>query len=107
MALSNGTVKLSPQEEQEMREGMALYEMTQSTGWKIVEQWFKDRAFHTWADPKETNNAVEWQWRELNAFHASNNAREIIEAITQVISRSEYLQKLQSGEIKQKGNMRF
>lgn len=92
-------VQLPPEEEKEMREGMALYEMTQSVGWKIVEQWLTDRAYHTWADPKETKDATDWQWRELNAFHASNNAKELLEAITRAIGRSEQLQKIAAGEI--------
>jgi hypothetical protein len=100
-------VQLPPQEEQEMREGMALYELTQSAGWKIVERWLNDRAFHTWADPRETEGAQQWQWRELNAFHASNNAKELVEAITQAISRAEYLQKVASGEIKNRAGTRL
>lgn len=105
-----GISKITPQDEQEMREGMELYEMTQSAGWRIVEQWFKDRAFHTWVDPRQiegVQTAQEWQWRELNAFHASNNAKELLEQIARVISRSEYLQKLKSGEIKQRTGMKF
>src|SRR6266849_3400923 len=93
--------QLSPEEEKEMREGMSLYEMTQSAGWKIVEQWLTDRAYHTWVDPRQLEGADamrEWQFRELNAFHASNNAVELLEAIARVVSRSEALQKIKSGE---------
>ena len=103
-------VALPPEQEKEMREGMALYEMTQSEGLRIVSQWLTDRAFHTWVDPRtiDTAEAVQqWQFRELNAFHASNNAKELIDAIENAISRSTYLQKIASGEIKQPGKMRM
>lgn len=92
-------IKLSPQDEQEMREGMALYEMTQSAGFAVLRKWLEDRAYHTWADPRETNNPQEWQWRELNTFYASNNAKELLESIAAAVNRSEYLQKVQAGEI--------
>lgn len=102
-------VSLPPEQEKEMREGMALYEMTQSEGWKIVAQWLSDRAFHTWVDPRQidTPDAMQqWQFRELNAFHASNNAKELIDAIENAISRAEYLQKVASGEIKAAARMK-
>ncbi len=103
---SKQKVQLPEDQEKVMREGMALYEMTQSEGWKIVSQWLSDRAFHTWVDPRTIEGADaagQWQFRELNAFHASNNAKELLDSIAQAISQSEYLQKVASGEIKQKG----
>ncbi len=106
----NTNTVLTPEEEKEMRDGMALYEMTQTAGWKVIEQWFIDRSIHTWVNPMEIEGAqaaMEWQWRELNAFHASNNAKNLLESITNVISRSEYLQKVKSGEIKAAGRMKL
>jgi hypothetical protein len=66
----------------------------------------EDMSFHTWVDPRDIEGAVdsqkEWMWRELNAFHAANNAKEIVENISKMISRSEYLQKVKVGEIDRK-----
>lgn len=98
--------KLNEQEERELSQGLALYEMTKTEGFEILSNWLKDRAYHTWADPRETSNQEEWIWRELNAFHASNNAKELLEAISQSISRAEYLDKVKKGEIA-KGRMRI
>lgn len=103
-------VAIPPEQEKEMREGMALYEMTQSEGWKIVAQWLTDRAIHTWVDPRSIDGPEalqQWQFRELNAFHASNNAKELIDAIENAISRATYLQKVAAGEIKQAGRMKI
>jgi hypothetical protein len=90
---------LNKEEEQDLAAGQALYEMTKSAGWKVVEGWLQDAAFHSWVDPRETNNKEEWQWRELNAFHAANNARELLERVQKAISQSEYLEKIKSGEV--------
>ena len=92
--------ELAPEEEEELREGQALYEMVQSSGgWKIINRWLEDVGFHSWMDPREAPSKEEWEWRELNAFHASNNARELLERIAKAISQSEYLAKVKSGEI--------
>ena len=44
----------------------------------------------------------EWKWRELNAFHAANNAKELLETIDRLISRAEFLGKIKSGEEKER-----
>ncbi len=96
--------ELTQQEEQEYRDGLALAEMVETAGWRVLKRWFEDLSFHSWVDPrqidgKEGLSKQEWEWRELNAFHAANNAKEIIERIQQTISRSDYLGKVKSGEI--------
>ncbi len=96
--------ELTPEEDREMRDGMALAEMVRgSSGWQVIKKILEDMAFHTWVDPRDIEGAAdsqkEWMWRELNAFYAANNARELLETITKLISRSEYLQKVKLGEI--------
>jgi hypothetical protein len=91
--------KLNEQEEKEVRDGMAIYEMAKtSVGWQIVKGMLEDMAFHSWVDPRGMDKK-EWEFAELNAFHAANNAKEILENINKIVSRSEYLQKIKSGEI--------
>jgi hypothetical protein len=92
-------VKLNEQEEKELREGQALYEMTQGAGFAVLKGWLTDMAFHSWADPRGTTNQEEWMWQELNAFYAANNAREILDQIQKAVNQSEYLSKKKSGEI--------
>ncbi len=96
---------LSNEEMLELRQAQELYEMDkENPGWQIVKQWLEDMAIHTWIDPREIENSPdahkEWEWRELNAFHAANNAKELLERIAQMVSRGEYLDKVKSGEIK-------
>lgn len=94
---------LNDVEESELREGQNLYEMTKTPGFEVVKKRLEDVAFHSWVDPREIegDNPEEiWKWRELNAFHAANNAREFLEWIQTAISRSEYLEKKKRGEIK-------
>lgn len=97
--MENKNIKLTEIEEQELREGQALYEMTQTPGFKVIEGWLRDMAFHSWVDPRETENEKDYLWRELNGFHAANNARELIERIQKAVSQSEYLGKKKRGEI--------
>jgi len=94
---------LLQEEQTELRLGQELYEMTQTPGFQILKTWFEDMAFHSWVDPREIdgdNGKSEWEWRELNAFHAANNAKEILERIQQMISRAEYLDQKKKGEVK-------
>jgi len=98
------TVILNEQENSEMRIGQELYEMTKSAGFKHLKEKLDEAAFHSWIDPREIDkpnglSKEEWEWRELNGFHAANNARELLEWIASMISRSEYLEKKKSGEI--------
>lgn len=90
---------LAREEEQDLRMGQELYEVTQMSGFQTIKGWLEDMAIHSWVDPRETNNREEWEWRELNAFHAANNARELLERIQKAVSQSEYLAKIKSGEI--------
>lgn len=102
----NKKIELNEQEKKELREGQALYEMTKSAGFQVVSEWLKDMAFHSWVDPRETQDKEEWEWRELNAFHAANNARELLEKIQKSISQAEFLEKKKNGEITNQ-RMRF
>jgi len=90
---------LSPQEEKELREGQEIYEMTKSAGWAHIKTWLEDLAYHSWVDPRAAGDKQEWEWQNLNAFHAANNAKELLERIQKVISQSEYYEKVKSGEI--------
>lgn len=93
---------LNPQEEEELRAGQEIYEMTQTAGWKRVVSLLEDLAYHSWVDPREVPNKDEWEWRELNAYHASNNAKELLDKIARAASDGEYLAKVKSGEIQRK-----
>lgn len=95
--------ELNDFEEQEYRDGIALAELKTTKGFEVLKRWLEDRAFHTWVDPRETNSKEEWEWRELNAFHAANNAKELLVNIDQAISRSDYLGKIKAGEIPRGG----
>ena len=92
---------LTAEEERDFREGSALYEMDQnSQGWQVVKKILDTLAFHSWVDPRECESEKDFIWRELNAFHAANNAKELLETIQKSISKADYLAKLKSGEIK-------
>lgn len=88
-----------PEEDQELREGQELYEVTQMSGFKVLKDKLETLAFHSWVDPRTCKSKDEWMWQEENAFHAANNAIELLDWIQKTISRSEYLDKKQKGEI--------
>lgn len=91
---------LTPEEQVLLSEGQALYEMTQSLGFKTLRRQLENLAFHSWVDPRETGSKEEWVWQEMNAFHAANNAKEILEWIQKTINDAEYLNKVKNGEVK-------
>ena len=93
-------IELTDEEEKTYRDGMALEEMVgSSTGWQVVKKLLEDRAFHTWANPREAKSMKEWNWMELNAYYAASSARELIEIIDKAISDAHYFGKIKSGEI--------
>ncbi len=94
---------ITPEEDEELAKGQALYEMEKSNpGWQLVKEWLAGLAYHSWVDPREVKNKEQWEWQELNAYHASNVAKEILENIAQAVSRGEYLDKVKHGEIDRK-----
>jgi len=93
-------LNLTPTEEKELLDGQQLYEMTRTPGFEVLRRKLEDAAFHSWIDPRDVPDKAEWEWRELNGFHAANNARELLEWIQATISKAEYYQKKKSGEIK-------
>ncbi len=100
-------ILLSKEEEKELAEGQSLYEMDKNNpGWQIIKEWLIGAAYHSWVDPRLTKSKKQWEWQELNAFHASNNAKELLEEIAKAVSQAEYLDKVKSGEIQRK-NMKI
>lgn len=93
---------LAPEEMKERAMGQNLFEMTKTPGFQNLKKKLESMAFHSWIDPREIegpNAKKEWEWRELNGFHAANNAKELLEWIQQSISKAEYLEKKKRGEI--------
>lgn len=102
---------LTEEEERELRQGQDLYAMTKSAGWATIEAWLRDLSFHSWVDPRDIENSPnsekEYLWRELNAFYAANNARELMERVQKAINQSEYLSKVKTGDIKRGVGMKI
>lgn len=98
--------QLSSEEVEEMRDGQSLYEMTQSSGWRIVKRMLEELAFHSWSDPRQAKSLEEWAYREINSFYGAANAKELIESIQVKIDRADHLSKVRSGEIN-KNKFRF
>lgn len=92
-------LELNEQERVELDEGQKLFETVNTPGFAIFRKKFEDLAYHSWIDPREAPSKEEWEWRELNGFHAANNAKEILNWIDAMVSRSEYLQKKKMGEV--------
>lgn len=105
MADDYAKVPLNEQEQDELRKGQELYEMTKSSGFRHLKDKLTEMAFHSWVDPREIvgpEAEKEYMWRELNAFYGATNAKELLEWIQEQVSRSEYLEKKKSGEIQVK-----
>ena len=101
MIKPNTQVALNPQEKEERVEGQNLYEMTQTPGFDVLKKYLEALAFHSWIDPRTIDgpeSKKEWEWRELNAFYAANNAKTMIEWIQEKIGRAEALEKKKRGE---------
>lgn len=91
--------ELTPQEKLRVEEGHKLQVLKESEGWQVVEKWLKDRAYHSWANPRDFRDPKEWEWAELNAFHSADVAKQILQDIDKAISDAEYLVKKQQGEL--------
>ena len=98
MNLKSTPIKLHDEEEQELRMAQEVYETTQTPGFKVIKEKLETLGFHAWVDPRGTTKE-EWAWQELNAYHAANNAKELLEWISQMVSRGEYLDKKKKGEL--------
>jgi len=92
--------ELTDEEEKAHREGSALEEMVEtSQGWAVVKKLLEDRAFHTWANPREAKSMDEWNYMELNSYYAAANARELLEIVEKAISYAHHLGKVKNGEV--------
>ncbi len=91
-------IQLKPEEEAMIKEGLDFEVTLNDPGFKVIEGWLKDMAYHSWIDPRESNKE-EWEWRELNAFHAANIAQELLERINKSINTAKYLVKKKNGEV--------
>lgn len=94
--------ELSREEREELRRGLNIKEMTATAGWAEIKRMLEDLAYHRWADPRETKSEKEWTWRELNTYYAASNAKELLEAIDDMIARADDLDAIQKGEIEEK-----
>ena len=92
-------IQLNAGEEKERNDGRDLYAMTQTPGFQILKSRLEGMAYHSWIDPRETTDKNEFLWRELNGFHAANNAKELLEWIQEKISKAEYFEKKRKGEL--------
>jgi len=93
---------LTPEERKDLREGQSLLEMTKTSGWEVIKRMLENRAYHSWVDPRETESKEEWMWRELNLYHSSQVAMQLLEDIQKSIDKAEYIGKIASGEIDQR-----
>jgi len=93
---------LTAGELEELRDGQSLYEVTQTAGWQVLKRWLEDRTYHSWIDPREADSEKEWMWRELNAFHSSDVAKQILLDIERAVERADYLDKVKKGLIQEK-----
>lgn len=96
----NKPIILNEGERAELEQGQSLFEMTRTRGFEILKKRLEDLAFHSWIDPREAPDKESFLWRELNGFHAANNARELLEWIQEQISKADYLEKKKNGELK-------
>jgi hypothetical protein len=73
--------------------------MKESQGWQVVDKWLRDRAYHSWVDPRNFKRKEEWDWAELNAYHSAEVARDIIHSVEDLIAQAEQLRKKERGEL--------
>lgn len=96
---------LSVEELKELSEGMALLAITQMPGWKIIHEIWERVANNIGPDPRGMK-PDEYQLACLAAWAASNNAREFLTTVSEMVNRAEYLDKVSKGEIKER-NMKI
>ena len=65
----------------------------------MVAEWLRNRAYHSWVDPRNFTAQDGWVWAELNMFHSADVARQILEDVDNAILDAEYIRKKERGEI--------
>ena len=91
--------ELTEGEQKEFRDGMELLAVTQLPGWKIIHEIWDRIANNAGPDPRGMK-PDEYQLACLAAWAASNNAKEFLQTVGEMISRADYLDKVNKGEIK-------
>jgi hypothetical protein len=94
-------MELNQQEQDRVFKGEALAQLKSHKGWEILEQWLKDRAHHSWVNPRGMKKE-DWEWAELNAYHSAEVAKQMLDDVEKSISDADYLRKKERGELKDK-----
>jgi hypothetical protein len=92
--------ELTEDEEKALKIGMDVQAILTMPGWKTIQDGLEDRMIHSWVDPRETKSKEDWEWRELNAFHSHDVARQIIEDINEIVRSANELQDIKLGKKK-------
>ena len=91
--------ELIEEEQKQLRDGMELLAVTQLPGWKIIHEIWDRIANNAGPDPRGMK-PDEYQLACLAAWAASNNAKEFLRTVQEMISQADYLDKVNKGEIK-------
>lgn len=98
--------KLTDEEDRKMQDGFAVDEMMKSAGWAVVQDILTGLSLHTWVDPRGMKKE-DWEFAELNAFHASNNAKELLEGLSQLVQQAHELHRIKLGQTAEVKKMRI
>ena len=91
--------ELTEGEQKEFNDGMDLLSITKMPGWKTIHEVWERVGSNVGPDPRGMK-PDEYQLASLAAWAVANNAKEFLQTVQDMISRADYLSKVQSGEIK-------
>lgn len=90
-------VELTEDEKKDLKDGLAVKDVTLMPGWKVIVGWLQARAFHSWVDPRGLSED-DWHWAELNAFHSADISKEILQEIYEAVTKAEQLEDYKLGK---------
>lgn len=86
-------LKLSPQEEQALKDGFALQSLTASEGWPVLLSYLKTLGENIWFDPTEKTFDEDFKVRYTSAWASRKFAAELVGWVDGMTQGAEVLDK--------------
>jgi hypothetical protein len=87
--------KLTAEDERRMSDGFAIEEMTKTSGWRVLVDILSNLP-KSHVDPRGMTRD-DWEFAELNAFHAGKVAEELLIGLNKLIEDAHELHKRKTG----------
>ena len=93
--------KLTPQEQEALKQGDHLRELVNLKGWgEIIKPYLEGYLHHSWVNPRECKDVKEFGWQELQRADYAQFVKEFLAWVEGQIEAADFLRKKERGEVK-------